>query len=168
MVGARTLGDAVGDLLADDLVLIGRRPCNRGAPSDGLHRHLRLVEELQLLAALGAIVLRDARMGRDILRFSTASPGPGSLTQVQLLGSGSGAKRSLFWPKIWRRNHSIWCSRAAIFSACERDQGGEIRGAHRGIFGEGSMSRRMPRFACHSSYHDECIKCFIYRLLVDY
>ncbi len=61
MIGARALGDPVRHLLADDLVLIGRESLDIGMHQrDGLDRDLRLIEELQLLAALCTVVLRCA------------------------------------------------------------------------------------------------------------
>ena len=72
LVAARALGEPVGDLLADDLELIRREALElRVHQHDRLDGNLRLVEELQLLAALSAVRARDAPgMGGDALRFS--------------------------------------------------------------------------------------------------
>ena len=80
MIGARALGDPVGHLLADDLVLIGREAFDVGMHQrDGLDGDLRLIEELQFLATLGAILLsRASSMGRDTLAFLDGGAGAGN------------------------------------------------------------------------------------------
>ena len=68
LVAPRALRQAVGDLLPDDLVLIGRQSPHRiGHQHNGLHRHLRLIEEGQRLT-LGAVRgHHPARVRRDRL-----------------------------------------------------------------------------------------------------
>jgi hypothetical protein len=78
LVAARALGEAVGDFLADHLVLIRREALDVGVHQhDRLHRDLRLIEELELLAALGPIGLRHAPgVGGDVapdLRATTTT-----------------------------------------------------------------------------------------------
>ena len=50
------------------------------------------------------------------MRFSGCVSGTGICPRYICSGFGSAMNRSLFWPKIWRRNHSIWCCSAAICS----------------------------------------------------
>jgi len=51
-----------------------------------------------------------------VLRFSDCPSGTGICPRYICSGFGSAMNRSLFWPKIWRRNHSIWCCGAATCS----------------------------------------------------
>jgi hypothetical protein len=68
-VAARTLGEAVADLLADHLVLIRGEPVGfRIGHIDGLNGHPCFVEEQRRLALCGAIgAARPARVGGNLL-----------------------------------------------------------------------------------------------------
>src|SRR5208282_5536893 len=89
LVGPRALRDPVSHLLADDLVLIRWVPLDVLVhQSDGADRNSRLVEELQFLAALGAVALnRASGMRGDTLAFLDAlGRDREGLAQMQLRG----------------------------------------------------------------------------------
>lgn len=91
VIRTRALGNPVGDLLADDFVLIGREALDIGVDQrDGLDRHLGLVEEGQFLAVLCAIgLVNTTGMGGDRAGLLHRRGGyREGLAQVQLAGIG--------------------------------------------------------------------------------
>jgi hypothetical protein len=90
-IAARALGEAVGDLLGNDLVGLGGQPGDRGVGHiDGLYRHPLGIEEQRRLRALAfglgraAALVGGDRLGRQRSRRRGAQP----LAQGHLLGWG--------------------------------------------------------------------------------